>query len=466
MPVGGREEVGDQIGGANYLTDSDVPRSKTAFLLPVQPAAQPGPLAQAHLLPSVAACPSPPQLGSVPTQVGRPHHTPLRPNVSPFIPGRPQLVPQPPPGDPRRLLATRSPGGGAAMEPVSTLAATPFDPLSVALLAQQLPSLPSFSGDNAGGDVESFAEWLERLDLVATTCRWDDQAKLVNVATRVRGSASRSYRSCTPQLRSNYLDLTAALQRRFTPVRIQSVQSSRFHERKQGPRESIDDYAQDLQSLFHQAYSSAQHEGGGAEAMGQSVLRYQFVAGLRANLRAKVVGCTGPFDELLSKARFEEARLREVVEDQPRPRDGPGREEAAVRQTSQCGRRGKAPGKTETVCYACGGIGHYARDCSQRRRGLPVESQGRYPKNHQGDNVRLVQTEKEEQKSATGQSHHQSNDKTVDTAVQEIVATMHGVESEPTAPSAELGPTLTREVLLDDVPVQALLDTRKLRASL
>ena len=43
--------------------------------------------------------------------------------------------------------------------------------------------------------------------------------------------------------------------------------------------------------------------------MGKSVLWYQFIAGHRAELKVKVVGCTGDFDELLSKSRFEEARL-------------------------------------------------------------------------------------------------------------------------------------------------------------
>ena len=70
-----------------------------------------------------------------------------------------------------------------AVEPVSTLAATPLDTLSMALLAQQLPSLHSFSGEQPDGDGENFSEWLKHLELVATTCRWDDQAKLVNVAT-------------------------------------------------------------------------------------------------------------------------------------------------------------------------------------------------------------------------------------------------------------------------------------------
>ena len=61
------------------------------------------------------------------------------------------------------------------------------------------------------------------LELIADVSRWDHQTKLVNVATRLRGSASRFYRSCSPQQWSSYVELTAALQRRFTPVRLQSV---------------------------------------------------------------------------------------------------------------------------------------------------------------------------------------------------------------------------------------------------
>ena len=63
--------------------------------------------------------------------------------------------------------------------PVPTLAATPLDALSVALLAQQLPSLPNFTGEHLEGDGENFSGWLECLELVANTCRWDDQARLV-----------------------------------------------------------------------------------------------------------------------------------------------------------------------------------------------------------------------------------------------------------------------------------------------
>ena len=133
-----------------------------------------------------------------------------------------------------------------AVRPEPNLA---MDPMSMALLAQLLPNMPTFSGDEIDGDGDSCDTWLERL--VANACRWDEQARLVNVATRLRGSASRFYRSCTPQQKSSYSGITSALRKLFTPVRIQSVQSGRFHERKQLATETVDVYAQDLRKLFN-----------------------------------------------------------------------------------------------------------------------------------------------------------------------------------------------------------------------
>ena len=350
----------------------------------------------------------------------------------------------------------------AMEEPVSTLAATPLDTLSLALLSQQLPALPSFSGDQPDCDGENFSEWLERLELVASTCRWSDQTKLVNVATRLRGAAARYYRSCTPQQRSSYRELTEALRRRFTPVQIQSVQSSRFHERKQGVRESVDDYAQDLQRLFHRAYARTAHIGGGAEQMGQSVLQYQFIAGLQADLKAKVVGCSGSFEELLSKARFEEARLREMAGDRlrPRPREGNGMGEGARRPNPYqppTNQKGKAMGKGGNICYNCGGEGHYARDCPQKGRGLPVESPGR---SSGGRHINMVASSGEHDHDETSVVPPETpSQSVVEEAVQRLVATMHGIETRQTQTNAFLQPTPTSEILLDEEPVQALLDT-------
>ena len=49
-----------------------------------------------------------------------------------------------------------------------------------------------------------------------------------------------------------------------------------------------------------------------AEGMGQSVLAYQFVAGLQTEIKSKVAGAEGGFEQLLVKARFEEAKLKDL----------------------------------------------------------------------------------------------------------------------------------------------------------
>ena len=113
--------------------------------------------------------------------------------------------------------------------------------MSAALLAQQLPPLTKFNGKNCDGEGETFQDWIEQFEMVATVCHWDDQTNLV---TWLRGQAYAFSRSCTPQQRMNYHSLTTKLGKRFTPVRIQVVQTSLFHDRRQGPTESVDDFAQ------------------------------------------------------------------------------------------------------------------------------------------------------------------------------------------------------------------------------
>ena len=111
--------------------------------------------------------------------------------------------------------------GSTLAEHGSTPAATgsTLDSLTQTMLAQQ--------------------EWLERLEMMAGACGWTNQMKLVNLITRLRGSAYSFFRSCSAQQRSSYELLTKALTKRFTPVYLRSVRSSQFHERKQQSNESV-----------------------------------------------------------------------------------------------------------------------------------------------------------------------------------------------------------------------------------
>ena len=109
-----------------------------------------------------------------------------------------------------------------------------------------------------------------------------------------------------------YALLVAELHKRFTPVHLQAVQSSLFHDRKQKPGELVDHFAQELRLLFYKAYPYAQHRTLEAERLGQLVLVNQFVAGLLEDIKVKVVGIEGSFDQLQAKARFEEAKLQDL----------------------------------------------------------------------------------------------------------------------------------------------------------
>ena len=158
-----------------------------------------------------------------------------------------------------------------------------------------MPPLSKFSGEDLDGNGETFLEWVEQFELVAGMCGWNDQAKLVNLTTHLHGQAYAFYRTCTPKQRSQYQGLTE-LAERFTPVQIQTVHSNLFHQRRQEAGETVDRYTQDLRRLFYKACPRASQGTEEAEDLGQSVLAYQFVAGLTPALRTKIAGVEGNFD--------------------------------------------------------------------------------------------------------------------------------------------------------------------------
>lgn len=76
---------------------------------------------------------------------------------------------------------------------------------------------------------------------------------------------------------------------------------------------SVDEYAQALRKLFAKAYPSVLCGMQESSSMGQTVLANQFVAGLCPELKAKVVGTEGSIEQLLVKARFEEAKRKQLA---------------------------------------------------------------------------------------------------------------------------------------------------------
>ena len=81
--------------------------------------------------------------------------------------------------------------------------------------------------------------------------------------------------------------LVPELKKRFTPT---AIQTHLFHNRKQGPTETVDDYAQALRKLFKKAYTGVLRGEPEGDAMGQTVLANQFISGLRTDLKSERKG--------------------------------------------------------------------------------------------------------------------------------------------------------------------------------
>ena len=254
-------------------------------------------------------------------------------------------------------------------------------------LMGQLPQIPRFTGEGRATG-ESFSEWHEHFENVAMLAGWNDHWKLVHLTSNLRDTAMAFYRSCGPDVRSQYVLLVAAMRRRFTPIRLTAVQAQLFHNRQQQEKETVDQFAQDLQKLYNLAYAGATSEGPQAERMGRTLLANQFVTGLRPDLKRKIIGTEGSLEELVLKARFEEAKARELVGDKSRanapnrgPRPiGPSSTSTPPVTTSsppassaQDNPPSGARGGTRIKCYNCGLDGHMARNCPYPKKGRREE---------------------------------------------------------------------------------------------
>ena len=128
----------------------------------------------------------------------------------------------------------------------------------------RVPPLSKYSGSY---DNKMFREWHEQFELVATLCGWDTQSKLANLGTRLQGQAYAFYHTCTVQQCSSYESLVMAMSQKFTPVKIQSVQSELFHSLRQKANERVDDCTR-LEQIVSEGVFSRKSRSQEAETMG------------------------------------------------------------------------------------------------------------------------------------------------------------------------------------------------------
>ena len=369
---------------------------------------------------------------------------------------------------------SRTDPNAVATTAVATVAVPLWNTPSLTMpLLGQLPQIPKFSGD-ALDSGETFVEWLEQFENIAKLVGWDDHWRLVHLTSNLRGTAASFYRSCSVDVRSEYRSLVDALKRRFTPVRLTAVQIQLFHNRQQAEGETVEQFAQDLQKLFNQAYARAAREGPEAEKLARTLLTNQFVAGLRQDLKRKLIGVEGGLEELILKARFEEAKGRELAPEASRspavtksytPRSKPPSQTQSFplpssqvpqssRPRSDTPTNGNPPSSTRArgKCFNCGLEGHMARDCPYPRRNKrDEEARGR-----REPAVSALTSEEDEDQRKIGELR-QLQELEARVALRAKTDTLHTVAAD--SQENLLGPTVFVDVLVDGVRAKTLIDT-------
>ena len=419
------------------------------------------PVVDTSAVPYVPVAIETPMSGSIASHTGARTSSSLSPIIQPHTPSSPALV-----------TATTS------HAPVDHSTSVP-SPMEALLMAQQIPPISKFSGDERSGEPQDFVEWIEQFELVASAFNWSEQAKLVNLTTRLKGQAYSFYRACTPDQRAKYTPLVDALKGRFTPVNIQAVQSSLFHDRRQGAQESVDSYAQELKRLFYKAYPKTLQAGQATEEMGQSVLSSQFVTGLQRDIKVKLAGQEGSIDQLLVKARFEEAKLRDLGAASYRQAEK-GKTSQSVHQSKE----GEIPvtqtrdnrnwnnrerrNKQRGVCNECGSNNHYYRQCPMRK---VVSREATRQNNGKVAGITSTRTAHpttestiEEQlpyNKETPQTSETTNwqDRVVRDTLEESLVTLHGITSSTEETKGIMGPTHITTVEVEGHPAKTLIDT-------
>ena len=282
------------------------------------------------------------------------------------------------------------------------------------------------------------------------------------------------YRSCTSEVRSKYTLLVAAMKRRFTPIRLTAVQAQLFHNRQQ---QTVDQFAQDLQKLYNLAYA-----GEGPQA-GQTLRANQFITGLGSDLKRKLIGTEGSLEELVLKARFEEAKIRELVGDKPRtsvptrtqrPVSGPGPSPTSApptitstslpRSTPNSTPAG-ARGGTRLKCYNCGldgsmatwpGTGHTQGGADEMKRSMDQTK----PKTHYGQKtMSALVGEGDSTRTKVEQLSKRLQDLEEKLTRESQTRVLNSVAAEPGVEDGRLGPSVTTKVFVNGVPTRALIDT-------
>ena len=226
-----------------------------------------------------------------------------------------------------------------------------------------LPTLSPFSGDESKDDGESFDWWIRRLERHAELEQWTDREKLVHLELRLKGRAERLFEILPNEVKRNYSSAVEGLRKRLTPVRREALVSAQLMKRKQKVSETVDQYAQDFESLFERSYGRRS----GMDMESKALLKRDlFVLGLKLKWQEKVLPSAETFADCLHQARAAEEQERRLGELHP------SKAAESSRPSITDPPHQKRP-DTVTRCHRCGSTRHKVRDCPMKK---PTEATG------------------------------------------------------------------------------------------
>ncbi|VDI67315.1 Hypothetical predicted protein [Mytilus galloprovincialis] len=106
----------------------------------------------------------------------------------------------------------------------------------------------------------NWEDYLVQFELIAAINKWSDLEKALELATSLRGSAQSILTNLRPEMRTNFVQLTAALASRFQPENQAEMYRAQMKSKIRGRTEQIPVLGQDIKRLVRLAYPSAPME--------------------------------------------------------------------------------------------------------------------------------------------------------------------------------------------------------------
>lgn len=131
-----------------------------------------------------------------------------------------------------------------------------------------------------GGPKQNFTKWLKYFNRYAKASGWDDEMKVKTLPCFLVGPAESAYDELSAAENSDFNTLVEKLKEKLPAPNLDDLAAALLFDRKQGLKESVTDYANEIQRLVHEAYANTLDK----DSRGKLELQH-FRSGLKPSLR-------------------------------------------------------------------------------------------------------------------------------------------------------------------------------------